>query len=218
MEVNKNFENEYLVSGNTYDNFIFENCPKEFLGYAREKLSQSNNDITPCVVNIDGKIDRLVGNTLNNFDDDFHKKILARDFVTAMVVREILKNFCDVEQSQELVEMQINGFLSNDPHCVKGLHPYSFLPYNVRTLSSSIGKIELDFILEDVQNKYIQQAINVFISSREPYSVKIFTSDEYLSSYYDLDGNLIQAPHDFMRRDIVQFINESEINALKEKQ
>ena len=35
MKVDKNFENEYLVSGNTYDNFIFENFPKEFLGVCK---------------------------------------------------------------------------------------------------------------------------------------------------------------------------------------
>ena len=60
-------------------------------------------------------------------------------------------------------------------------------------------------ILKDTKNKYIQQAVNVFIASREPYSVKIFTNNDRLVTYYDLNGNLIESPHDFMRRAVDMF-------------
>ena len=73
-------------------------------------------------------------------------------------------------------------------------------------MAKELGKIELSFILEDAENKYFQQAVNLFISSREPYSVKIFTNNDRLVTYYDLNGNIIECPHDFMRRDVSEFI------------
>ena len=64
-------------------------------------------------------------------------------------------------------------------------------------------------MLEDVNNQYLQQAINLFLSAREPYSVKVFTNSERLATYYDLNGNIIQCPHDFMTRDVRPFVEQS---------
>ena len=52
------------------------------------------------------------------------------------------------------------------------------MPYEVRRFQNKYGRIELNFFLEDTQSIILQQAINVFVSSREPYSVTIFTTSD----------------------------------------
>ena len=207
MKVNEFFENEYLVAGNTYDNFVFENCPKDFLLYAKSRLMQSDGDAKPCVVCLSKEQEDLVSRTLDNCAEDFQKKILARDFITAMVVKQML----DKDRQQDdyaFVCRQIAAFVNNDFDIVKQLHADSFMPFDVKRLQREVGKIELSFILDSTQNVYLQQAINIFVSSREPYSVKIFTNNESLPTYYDPNGNTIECPHDFMRRDVNDFLEE----------
>ena len=205
MKINKFFEEEYLVPGNTYDNFIFENCPIDVLELAKVKLKEGNTQVKPCVVFLSREKESCVEPIINNCKEEYHKKILARDYVVAMIMKQLLK-YTSYEEEKALVDIQLKAFLENNFVKVKEMHSLSFMPYDVKRMAKKIGKIELTFILENTQNKYIQQAINIFISSRESYSVKIFTNKEKLSSYYDLDGNMIECPHDFMRRDINNFI------------
>ena len=210
MKVNEFFEKEYLVAGNTYDNFVFENCPKDFLQYAKSRLLQSDGEVKPCVVCLSKEQEDLVSKTLDNCAEDFQKKILARDFITAMVVKQMLDKDCQSDD-YEFVCRQIAAFANNDFETVKQLHAESFMPHDVKRLQRDVGKIELSFVLDSTQNVYLQQAINIFVSSREPYSVKIFTNNETLPTYYDPNGNLIECPHDFMRRDVNNFLEERTI-------
>jgi hypothetical protein len=50
MKIDKYFMSQYLVAGNTYDNFIFENCPNGFLCLAKSKLNESEGEVKPCIV------------------------------------------------------------------------------------------------------------------------------------------------------------------------
>lgn len=207
MKINEFFEKEYLVAGNTYDNFIFENCPNEFLEFAKTRLVKGGGEVKSCVVCLNKQTEKLVEQTLNNFNEDLQKKILARDFITAVVIKNLLND----NQNLELYNFacqQIDAFKNNDFDGVKSMHAQSFMPHDVAKIAKDIGKIELTFILENTENKLLQQAINIFISSREPYSVKVFTNKERLSTYYDLNGNLIECPHDFMRRDVNEFVEK----------
>ena len=215
MKINEYFEREYLTAGKTYDNFVFENCPDELLDIAITKLLVPNNEVKPCVVYLNSQIETQVGKILSGCEEEFQKQILARDFVTALVVEELLKYKTGETDKKEFLELQIFSFFNNDLETVKNLHPLSFMPHDIKRLSKDLGRIELSFILNKTENKYIQQAINNFISSREPYSVKIFTNNKMLSSYYDQNGSLIECPHDFMRRDINSFL-ESE-NAVEKE-
>ena len=210
MKINKFLKEEYLVTGKTYDNYIFENCPNEFLDLAKEMLVKSNNNVKSCVVSLDGQTEKFIEQTLNNFNDDIQKKVLARDIITAFIVKELLKHHTDKEDIKNFVNAQITAFLHNDIASVRKMHANSFMPHDIKKLAKDIGKIELSFILYGTKNKLLQQSINIFVSSREPYSVKIFTNNEKLPTYYDLNGNLIECPHDFLKRDVNQFIEEND--------
>ena len=211
MIVDEFFKKEYLIAGNTYDNFIFENCPKDFLPFAESMLKEHNDEVKSCVISLNRKKEELIEKTLNNCGEEFQKQILARDFITAVIVKELLKHKTTNQNIKDYLNEQIDAFIRNDFKKVKEFHKQSYMPYDIKRIAKEIGKIELSFVLEDTQNTYLQQAINVFVSSREPYSVKIFTNNEILATYYDLNGNIIECPHDFMRRDVNKFIEESVI-------
>ncbi len=211
MKINEYFENEFLVAGNTYDNFIFENCPNEFLSIAKAKLKESREGVKSVVICISREQERCIEQTINNCQEDFQKKILARDIITALIVRELLQYKSEKVEKINFVNSQISAFMHNDFEKVKEFHALSFMPHDVKKLHGELGGIELSFILQDTQNKILQQAINIFVSSREPYSVKIFTNSEKLPTYYDVNGNFIECPHDFMRRDVNDFIEIDDI-------
>lgn len=205
MKIDDFFVNEYLTPGNTYDNFIFENCPEWFLKVAKEKLSNGDNNIKSCCVAITKETEQAFEQILSSCKEEFHKKVLARDLIVAYIMKELLSDKKQ-ENSYAFVCKQIDAFMNNDFEAVKSMHIDSFMPYDVKKFCKDFTKIELNIFLFDMSNKYLQQAINCFISAREPYSVKMFITAERLSTYYDIDGNIIECPHDFMRRDINKFI------------
>ncbi len=210
MKINEFFKEEYLVAGNTYDNWIFENCPQEFLDIAQQSLSNNANDTISCVVTINSDTEKAVQKVLDSCDEEYKKLILARDFVTASIVKQMLKDTNINADAKEIANQQVSAFLASDFNKVKQLHSKSFLPFYVNMLSKPLGKIEVNFILYNLKNKYLQQSINIFVASREPYSVKIFTNNKHLASYYDIMGNIIQNPHDYMSRDVNNFIEKED--------
>lgn len=209
MKIDEFFEKQFLVAGQTYDNFVFENCPDWFLNDAKQSLMQSANQGFPCIVELDRATEQKVEEVLACFDNEMHKKILARDFVVANVVKSILQ-FAPNEEAKHYINLQIDAFLRGDAEDVKKLHSYTFMPFDVRRMAKGLCGFELNFFLKGTQNQYLQQAVNLFVSAREPYCVKIFTNNERLATYYDTDGNIVQPPHDFMTRNVSDFVCDNE--------
>jgi len=52
IQISDYFKNYYLTCGKTHDNFIFENCPIEFMKEAKDLLSKSCNNTKACVVSL----------------------------------------------------------------------------------------------------------------------------------------------------------------------
>lgn len=209
MIINDYFIESYLTPGVTYDNFIFENCPLDFVKIAKEKLSEQNHGVKSCCVMLTREIEELVEKILDCCSEEIQKKLLARDFVTAMIMRELLQDVPSKHDDYDRARAQLNVFKSMNFEKAKELHSQCFMPYDVRRLKKEVGAFEINFFLIDTQNRYLQQAINVFVSSREPYSVKIYTNNRKLPSYWDLEGNAIECPHDFMRRNVYDYIYEN---------
>ena len=207
IEIDETFKQAYLTCGETYDYFIFENCLLEFLCDAEKLLIIPKNSVKPCNVKLTRQDEIKIEKTLENCVNDLQKDMLARDFVTALVMQQVLKDVSEEGESYNRVCEQIKAFLQNEYSCVKQYHATSFFPYEIAEYSKRYGKIELNFFLIETQSKVIQKAINNFISSREPYSVKLFTTNSKLPSYVDQAGNYMQAPHDYMNVNVDKFIN-----------
>ena len=210
MKINECFESEYLTAGRTYDNFIFENCPKEFLSVAKEKLSVKSNGVKPCNVTLTREMEECFEKILENEENDLRRKIKARDFICALITKEVL----DGEDARGLLYFvatdELDAILSGDYFKYLANRSFSLIPNDIRDFQKEIGKIELNFFLEDTKNPLLQRAINIFIASREPYSIKVFTNNERLPSYAEQNGNFIECPHDYMRRDVNSFVEYEE--------
>lgn len=135
MKINEFFENEFLRVGCTYDNFIFENCPNYFLSLAKEKLSVINNNTKPVNIVINRELEERFEKTIINFNNDFHKKILARDFICALIMKKIFDYTNEYCEEKNNVNNQINAFLNNDFNKVKEMHSTSFMPFDVKKKS-----------------------------------------------------------------------------------
>ena len=214
MKINEQFKQQYLTSGNTYDNWIFEECPAEFMQLAKESLSLPNKQVKACNIVITKIEEYVLNQLLPQFPQEFHKRILARDYVTALVMKEVLKGCPNKQYEYDFVCEHLHAFESSDIGEIKKHHIESFMPHHVAEFSKQEQKIELNFFLHDADNKYLQQAINLFVTGREPYSVKMFASGK-LKTYYDQCGNPMECPHDFMRRDVNKFIQDEEPNELE---
>lgn len=210
MHVESNFKNYYLTVGSTYDNFIFENCSLKFIEYAYKCLNDDFNNIKSCCIVIDNEMEKKLNILFDMCDSDYQKKLLSRTFFITLFVCELLKNTNIMMKNMISFEELKDGLeimLSGDLEMAKKYYLKCPLPYDIKRIMDKVGKIELNVFLVNTSSVYLQSAINLFISSREPYSVKIFTNNERLPCYTDLNGILIEQPHDYMSVDVNKFID-----------
>ena len=210
MIINEYFKEEYLTCGRTRDNFIFENCPIEFIKIAQELLNNDSVDIKACNVTITSEEEKLLEQTLNMCLNDLQKNALERDFITANVMLEVVKGIKGREEEKKMFADGLMALLTGDFQKSKKFHLDCPMQSEIGSIARETGKIELNLFLIDTKSPYLQRAINNLISSREPYSIKIFTNNERLPSYRDQAGNIIQCPHDFMTRNVNDFIEHEE--------
>ena len=214
MKINQYFKEEYLTCGRTRDNFIFENCPLEVIEVAQILLGERANEVKPCNIDITAEEEMRVENTLSQCMNEYQKNAISRDFVTALIIEQMLSGEDVQEYDLEMLENGINAILEGDFEQAKRFHLDCPMPSDIVSVMQDVGKIEINFFLIGSKNVYLQRAINNLISSREPYSVKIFTTNKRLPSYQDQAGNRIECPHDFMTKNILNYIqSEDEIEA-----
>lgn len=210
FEINDYFKKNYLTCGKTYDNFIFHNCPKDFLQVAYDNLSEEGLDVRPCLIKITREDEEKVEYTLKECSAEFQKLILSRDYVNGRVLKEIYSTVKEKGAAYAVLKEQVKAFNGGALWRVKQLHAYAPFISEMIEAYRKYGKFEINFFLEDTENVYIQNAINNFISSRTPFSVKIFTNLKHLPTYLDEGDTRIECPHDYLSEDVHNFINMKE--------
>lgn len=212
LEINEYFKNQYLTCGNTYDNFIFHNCSKELLDIAEQSLSQDTEGCIPVVLRFDRQIESRLSQTLDICADDFQRGVLARTYFFARFMRELLHKFNKTyrHHTVEGLDGGIEKLLSGDFEGSKKF--YLMAPFfdEIQSFVRKNGKIELDILLDDTSNIFLQRAINIELASRTPYSVKIFNTGERLISSYSESGQLVQDTHDYLSRNISDYVTLKE--------
>ena len=207
IKINNTFISSYLTPGISRDNFIFENCPIEFLERAKVLLSSQGQQTKSCVIELTKSNETTISKALDLFESDFHKKLIARDYICSMILKELL---IQTNTNPEAISGLTNGLdaISNqDKEGIINFHSVSPMPHEITKFYREICPFELNFILDDTKNIYVQQAINNFISAREPFSVKIF-STKTLPTYLDQNKTAIENPHDYMKRNVQDFIEQ----------
>ncbi|MBQ7352290.1 MAG: hypothetical protein IJW59_05495 [Clostridia bacterium] len=205
-EINNYFIENYLTCGKTKDNFITTSCPKDFLITAKECLSSPDNNIKPINIYINKNNEIVIEKTLDNCSDDFHKKILARDYITSLIMLKIYQQLNLYPTQIQSREEHIQAFNENNFKKIIELHTDCPMPFEITRCYKKYGKFEINFFLDNTENKFLQQAINNLISERNPISIKIFATMQNLPTYLDECGNLIQSPHDYLQLNINHFI------------
>jgi len=208
IKINEYFINSYLTPGATRDNFLFEGCSLEFLSCAKNLLEDKKTDTISCVIEIDDSLEKRLEKIYSCFDQNLHKRIISRDYIIAKIMLELLsKSNGDSEIIKDLND-GISAFYSGDSETVKAFHAVAPMPYEITNFYRKNQNFELNFILKNTTNVYLQEAINNLISSREPFSIKVFSNGN-LPTYFDQMGNFIQNPHDYMKRDTNSFIEDA---------
>jgi hypothetical protein len=213
IEIEEIFKRNYLICGNSYDNFIFHGCPKAFLDVAYKSLSENKFGIVPVLVKITRKDEEIIEDMLKDYQDkEFYKTIICRDYVNARVLNEVYKGTREKSARKSVLSEHVKAFENGEFYKVKQYHATAPFMHDILDAYRSCGKFEVNFFLEDTENVYIEKAINNFMSSRTPFTVKIFATKDKLPTYYDEGGNVIQSPHDYMTRDVKKFIRIKEDN------
>jgi hypothetical protein len=212
IKINQSFVDSYHTPGITRDNFIFENCPKEFINAAKPLLSRQDSLAKSCVITFDETNEHEIETALNLFENDYHKKLVARDYVCTLILKELLNQTLQNNDILGGLNTGLDAISKADKKGIMDYHMSAPMPYEITNFYREIAPFELNFILDGNKNIYVQQAINNFISSREPFSVKIFTT-KTLPTYLDQNKTPIENPHDYMKRNVQDFIEQ-----LNEKQ
>ncbi len=200
--INEYYKKSFLTCGKTYDNFVIENCGNEFLAEAKRLLQESEGEGELCLVEITPEEEKKVERVLDRCKNEVQKKCLARDYVFTRVMSGQGKK----AEGESVVGRQLRAFDCGDYETLAKLHAQSPMMHDIIDAIKECGTKEIVIILTDTQNKTLQQAVNNLVSSRLPCSVKIFTNQARLATYFDEGGTVIECPHDFMRRNANDFI------------
>ena len=216
LEINEYFKNQYLTCGNTYDNFVFHNCPKELLNVAEQTLSEGTERCTPIVLRIDKQIEDRLSQTLDACSDDFQRGVFARTYFSASVMREMLNKFNTTFRHHTIpgIDSGIEKLLGGDFEGSKRF--YFMAPFfeEIQSFVRKNGRIELDLLLDDTSNVFLQRAINDSLASRTSFSIKVFNTGKGFVTSYTNNGQIVQNTHYYMTRNVEDYISCQEENVM----
>lgn len=221
MELNQYFIDNYLTCGAERGNFVFLNCSNEVLNFAKENLNKGNEKTIPAVVSINKKQAENVKKLLDQYETDFQREIIASNYISSLIFCALFKNAYSSKNKQvqgfalenKNVVLNAKQFIqavrANDQ--LKATDYVMFCPTSEFILYSAnaLGRIDLTFILKDMQNSQLQKAINGYLIRQKNISTKLFTNLCSLSNYFDQSGNIIQSPHDYLQILVADFIKRN---------
>ena len=140
------FIDEYLTSGRTKDNFIFENCPLGLIVKAKELLGIENNNIVPCNVEFSAEESEKISAVLSDLDGDYAKKIISRDYVCSKILEQLLVKNDEIANAQKLRKV-ISVILGQDIDEIKKYHSECPIPYEITKKAKEMKNIELNIFI-----------------------------------------------------------------------
>lgn len=208
MGINQYFIENYLTSGVARDNMVFTNCSDKLLFLAISRLKEDNNNCLSAVISFTDYECSRFEDVLSSLSNKYQKDIVARDYIISRIMEALLakvdsRRLCDFSIGQ--IRSNQEDLFSGDKNRLSNFVSNSPMPFDLEKLIKGIGRVELDFILENFKSRDLQKAINNYLSSRTSYCVRVFTGLDNLITYYDQMGNLIQSPHDYLNIDVRKF-------------
>ena len=216
MILNEYFISKYINESSSIDNEIFCNLSHELLSEIKQLYSNKNSSDS-LQINIDKNIQNNYEKIIKETTNEIAKKVIAEYYITTLILQDLIskipepkQRYYNQEELTKLINLGINAYASKDFNEVKN---YYFEAPNNNILNNIIKNNninEIVIIIKDIDNNYLQNAINSHISSRTKHSYKVFTNQEKLCNYYDLTGNIIQSPHDYINQNINIYSNSNQ--------
>ena len=217
IKISEVFMQQYLSVGNLQFNTVIPSCPMPLVEIAKASLAKSNDWAKSCIVEINREQELLVEKTLDSFENDDDKKLIARDFVCSLIMIELLKGDINKSAQSNLMKVGVKAICGKNQMPAKEYHKFAPMPCDISFKAMRLKKVELTFLLINTENKYIQQAINNFLSSRDLHlKTKIFTTNEILPSCYDQMGSLVQSIHDYILVSTDSFVDYNDNDTIME--
>lgn len=185
-----------ILNDQTSDNYVFFGFPKEMTEPAKLILNK-NKESKSCFITIDAEMEAKLNETLNGFTNDKHKDIICRDLFVTLFMKELTKDSTENQTYQDFLEKGLDMILSGDSQIAKEYHSFCPMPLELTKMIKKNLPMVLNVFLIDAKNVHLQRALNNYIGSREPYSIRVFSTQRKFPSYYDQSGNAIQTIHDF---------------------
>lgn len=215
MKMTNYFKEHFLTCGQSRDNFVFHGCPKELIEIAKKSLEKST-DVKACNIAISRKQEEQLENAYIDKNNQYIKAFGKAYFYT-LFMKEIIKHQPKQEQYRAILDECEEAFLGKDLEKAKIYLDFAPKFRDILMMARRVGKIELNIFLEDTQNTYIQKAINNFISSKTPFSVKIFNNSNKFCVNYDYSDRFVQPVIDYMDMNIQNYIDNGKGEELESK-
>ena len=193
LQLTEYFEYNYLLPGHTRDNFVIYGCPKEVISLAEQSLSNETEEVKPCLIKITREIEEPLEKIFSFCKNEIQQKIIARSFLVAMCLNKL-----GDESQNELLNAILSG--SEEVLNMSGEFPLPMdLYHKIKVMERETGKkFEMNILLDGNKNILLQQVVNNYLTSREPYSIKVFTTADKLITNFDQCNNWAQAIHDYL--------------------
>lgn len=204
LEISEYYLRSFLTPKQASDNFIVEGCTHEFMEFAYDQLENSPSSIIAINVKFDvEKISADLETAYNKYSEKEQKNILTIEYFINLVLLKILpRTKIQTKLTQE--DVQKNLLTIREAEDIGSLFDVEMekdtqlIFKNIMENRFEKEKHELNIFLYGKQDIIFQNIINSFIFSRSPYSVKIFSDQEALSTYAEPSGEFIQCPHDYL--------------------
>ncbi len=201
--------NEFIIRnlkcGDTRDNMLFENCPFNLMLLAGKNLSIAQNNCTSINIALNAGTEMKLEKLFASCETELQRIIFAECYVNSLIMLQIMKKF-NVKETKfgtsiQEIQKGLNILEFGNFDDAKNYYTNAPMAFEVSKAIRKQQRAELNVFLFNTKNKYLQLAINKYLASREPYSIKVFT-DSKLPTYYTHDGQFIQSPHDYLLYDL----------------
>lgn len=184
--VRKYLKDTYLSGNHVNDNFIFYNVSDEIMDFAKNHLKSSPNSKDIRVISIGEKENKAIEKVLSKCENKFQQAVVADIFVATIVLNELINqgefdyktknsHIENYKKNYEIVERgNFDAFIKN----------FSTMPTSrdVKNIIEKTSIYDINFFLQKVDSKFLQQGLNNFLDNNNEFIVKMFSDSANLAS------------------------------------
>ena len=219
-------KNNYLTfSSIGSDHEIYFNTPAELMPEIKRTLTKQmkeNTNLATITFTADESnqiesilidYDNFDINTPSRINPNYQKRVMASALIRCKLMLAILESKKDLQETS-MSSAELRQIIQGLTSCSREerIQAYINAPshYDIEDMIKRGQKTHLAIFEDNVNCSILQGAINDYIGSRTPYSIKLFTSSNNLSNSYDSNGNLISPVHDYRAIYLDRFLDTPE--------